>query len=124
MKDFIQNSNNLIIRKFSVDTVLHEDSSMIRINGVINTNMTIAEEVGDTADKLSGYLDEIKDVVDLIYSSIESKIEFMEKYCDSIVSNAKQIPTNTLGAIYTYFDDLELENMTYVKDVGYILGVD
>jgi|GEM_PF-4554955 len=124
MKEFIQNSSNLIIRKFSVHNILNERSSDDRINGILNSNLEISKEGKDTLNKLGEYLDEFDILVESIYSAIEEKIIFMETYCDAITSNAKQIPSNTLGSIYIYNGDIELDGMTYIKDTGYILGVD
>ena len=124
MKEFIQNSNNLILRQFSVHNILHDNSSIDRVNAVVNNNLSISEEAKDTSDKLETYLIELENLVNSIYSAIELKIEFMESYCDSLVANAKEIPINKTGSVHSYFTDVELENVTYIKGVGYILGVD
>ena len=73
MKEFIQNSSNLIIRKFSVHNILNERSSGDRINGILNSNLEISKEGKDTLNKLGEYLDEFDSLVESIYSAIEEK---------------------------------------------------
>ena len=124
MKAFVENSENLAIRNFSRANALTNFSPLAKITAIIRQNKTLGEECESVLTSLGVHLDDIESTLTMIFDGVESKIEYMESYCDSIVSNANQIPTNSTGWIYTYSDNIELTNMSYIKGKGYILEAD
>ncbi len=124
MKSFVENSENLIIRNFSRANALTDYSPVEKIIAIINQNKSVGDECEAILNSLAVHLDDIESTLSMIFNGIESKIENMESYCDAIVSNANQVPTNSTGWIYSYSDNIKLNNMSYIKGKGYILGAD
>ena len=124
MKAFVENSENLAIRNFSRANALTKFSPLAKITAIIGQNKRLGEECEGVLLSLGSHLDDIESTLQMIFDGVEAKIEYMESYCDSIVSNANHIPTNCAGWIYTYTDNIKLENMSYIKGKGYILEAD
>lgn len=122
MKEFVQVRDGLIIEEQARGYLLNEIASNAQMSTALSQLYRVGAGSGNIVDTLTAYLDDMESTVNLIFDGIESKIRYIEQYCDLVTSSSLEVPEGSIGTVYIFdMAKTKRENTAYSVGLGIIL---